>query len=223
MDGQAFMSSYTTPLADARASAIATAAEWPFVLYRVTGFTGVLAEQAFEKYQSILVGATAAASASVIATYFLGFAVGSWVTGTLIRRGRLAYPLRTYGFIELLVGISCVVFSYAFHPFVEAVAPLQGFFSSGIAKFATRFLLGSLTILPTAALMGASFPLIGQVVDRGNISHGHAWPRAYLSNLAGAVVAALAGAYAILPWIGIRGAFWLCFALPIFGADRERA
>ncbi len=54
---------------------------WPFLLYALTGFTGVLAEQGFEKYMSLLVGATAAASAVVIATYFLGFALGSWLVG----------------------------------------------------------------------------------------------------------------------------------------------
>lgn len=206
------MSTQTIPLVEAR-SVTNRSALWPFVLYGVTGFTGVLAEQAFEKYMSLLVGATAAASAAVIATYFLGFALGSWFAGAMIRRGRLRYALRTYGFIELLVGISCVVFSYVFHPFVGAVAPWQGVFSSGIAKFAARFLLGSVMVLPSAALMGASFPMIAQVVDRGNSSHGHSWLRVYASNLIGAVVAALGGAYAILPWIGVRGAFWLCFSL----------
>jgi hypothetical protein len=36
---------------------------WPWVLYGLTGFTGVLAEQGFEKYMSLLIGATAASSA----------------------------------------------------------------------------------------------------------------------------------------------------------------
>jgi spermidine synthase len=192
---------------------IKTTPAWPFLLYGLTGFTGVLAEQGFEKYLSLLVGATAAASAAVIATYFLGFALGSWLIGAMIRSGRLRYPLRTYGWLELLIGASCVLFAYMFHPITGALAPWQSIFSSSVAKFAVRFGLGSLLILPTAALMGASFPLIAHVVDRGNASHGHSWLRAYASNLTGAIVAALSGAYVILPWIGIRGAFWLCFVI----------
>ena len=194
----------------------ASIASWPFLLYALTGFTGVLAEQGFEKYMSLLVGATAAGSAVVIATYFLGFALGSWIVGRLIRGGRVLRPLRIYGLLEFLIGLSAVAFSYLFHPIVAALAPWQSLFPNVLMKFAVRFVFGVLLILPTAALMGASFPLIAQVVDRRNASSGHSWLRAYASNLVGAVLAALAGAYAILPAIGIRGAFWMCFGICSF-------
>jgi spermidine synthase len=189
------------------------APQWPFWLYALTGFTGVLAEQGFEKYMSLLVGATAAASAVVIFAYFLGFALGSWATGRLVRRGQIARPLRTYGVLELLVGLSCVGFSYWFHPVMEVLAPWQALYASPVLKFAIRFAFGSVLILPTAALMGASFPLIALAVDRRNESHGHSWLRAYALNLTGAVIAALSGAYLIMPLIGIRGVMWLCFAI----------
>lgn len=190
-----------------------TIPSWPFLLYALTGFTGVLAEQGFEKYMSLLVGATAAASAVVIFAYFLGFALGSWAIGALIRRGQIWHPLRTYGIIELLAGVSCIAFSYLFHPITQVLAPWQGLYSSPVLKFAVRFVFGSILILPTAALMGASFPLIATVVDRGNAWRGQSWLRAYALNLTGAVVAGLVGAYAIMPVAGIRGAFWLCFAI----------
>ena len=47
----------------------------PFLLYALTGFSGLLAEQGFEKHIALLVGATASASAVVLFTYFLGFAL----------------------------------------------------------------------------------------------------------------------------------------------------
>src|SRR5450432_3539986 len=47
-----------------------------YSLYALTGFTGLLAEQGFERYIGLLVGATASASAVVLFTYFLGFALG---------------------------------------------------------------------------------------------------------------------------------------------------
>jgi MFS family permease len=83
----------------------------PYALYGLTGFAGLLAEQGFEKYIALLVGATAAASAVVIFAYFLGFALGSLVAGRLVERGRVRQPLRAYGWIELAVGVSCVLFS----------------------------------------------------------------------------------------------------------------
>src|ERR1039457_3922119 len=86
----------------------------PFLLYALTGFTGLLAEQGFEKYIALLVGATASASAVVLFTYFLGFALGGIAAGRLIKGRRISRPLLVYGTIELLVGITSLVFSYSF-------------------------------------------------------------------------------------------------------------
>ncbi len=198
------------------ATASPQAPRWPFILYALTGFTSVLAEQGFEKYMSLLVGATAAASTVVIFAYFLGFAVGSWATGTFLRRGGIRNPLRVYGVLELFVGISCVAFSYLFHPIIDIRAPWQALYTSPLLKLAVRFAFGSILILPTAALMGASFPLIACAVDRRNDSHGSSWTRAYALNLTGAALAALSGAFVTMPLIGIRGALWLCFGICSF-------
>ncbi len=186
---------------------------WPFGLYALTGFTGVLAEQGFEKYMSLLVGATAAASSVVICAYFLGFAVGSWAIGALLRRGVAIRPLRTYAGLELLAGIACIAFSYGFHGITDVLGPIQNPEAGALAKFSLRFLLGTMLVLPAAALMGASFPLIAHAVDRRNDSQGSSWVRAYSYNLLGALAAAFFGAYFILPAVGIRGALWICFAI----------
>ncbi len=193
-----------------------TAGAWPFVLYGLTGFAGLLAEQGFEKYTTLLTGATASGAAVVIFAYFLGFAGGSAAAGMLLERGAIRRPLRTYGTLELLVGISCVVFSYGFHPAVEVLAPLQAVFAGPVAKFAARFVFGSCLVLPTATLMGASFPLIAHVVDPDDASGGRRWARAYAVNLGGAALAALLGPYAILPSLGVRGSLVLASVTTAF-------
>src|SRR5262249_55826682 len=125
----------------------------PFLLYGLTGFAGLLAEQGFEKYIALLVGATASASAVVIFAYFLGFALGSFAAGRFIRRGLVRgglvrRPLAAYGTVELLVGVMSIAFTYAFHPLVEWLAPLQSPTAGPAATFAIRFLFGTLLILP---------------------------------------------------------------------------
>lgn len=188
-------------------------ARWAILLYALTGFTGLLIEQCFEKYLIVLVGATVSASSVVIFAYFLGFALGGLATAALQKRARIARPLAWYGAIELTVGIAAVLFVYAFHPSLVWLAPLQGGLHRPVAKAAVRFLFGCLFVLPTAALMGASFPLMAQAVDRGRISGGSLWARAYASNLAGAIAACLLGPYLIYPAIGLRGALWLSFGV----------
>jgi spermidine synthase len=197
-----------------------TAFAWPLVLYGLTGFAGVLAEQGFEKYIALLVGATAFSSAIVIFAYFLGFSLGGWAVAELVRRGTINRPLLVYGVLELLVGVSCVAFSYGFHPLIAHLAPFQSVSASALQKFAARFSFGAILILPSAGLMGASFPLIACAVDTHGAGSGRRWIWAYGSNLAGAVVAALGGAYLVLPALGVRGSMWLCLAVGVlvFGA-----
>ena len=185
---------------------------WLFTLYAVTGFSGLLAEQGFERYMALLVGATATASAVVLFTYFLGFAVGGVAAARFLNQGRIRRPLAVYGIVEGLAGVSCVVFSYSFHAIMAKLAPLQGFVSGVAMQTQVRFLCGCLLVLPTAALMGASFPLIAAALDASHPAGKKRWSQAYTANLAGALAAALAAPFAILPLIGLRGALWLCCA-----------
>lgn len=182
-------------------------------LYTLSGFTGLLAEQGIEKYTGLLVGVTASAAAVVVFTYFLGFAIGGFVAARLLRRGSLKRSLQAYGLVELSVGLACVVFTYAFHPAMEALAPLQSMVGGTLARQAMRFGCGCVLILPIAALMGASFPLIAQVLDSEAETGPRRWSVAYTFNLAGAVLAALLAPYFILPRIGLRGGMWLCCAI----------
>lgn len=185
----------------------------PLLLYTMTGFTGLLAEQGLEKYTTLLVGATTAASAAVVFSYFLGFALGGLVAARLLGRGAIRRPLRSYAVLELLVGVACAGFSYAFHPLMAQLAPLQNLVDGQMGKLVVRFGCACLLVLPIATLMGASFPLIAQALDNGDKTGRRKWAIAYGANLSGAVLASLAAPYFIIPAVGIRGAMWICFGI----------
>ena len=189
-----------------------TGAALLLLLYGMTGFSGLLAEQGFERYISLLVGATASASAVVLFTYFLGFALGGLGAARYLKHRRIRNPLRLYGFLELLVGAGSVAFTYLFHSLVARLAPWQNLFESPLGKQSMRFALGCLLILPVAALMGASFPLIAQALDNNSDGKRH-WTSAYAANLAGAAMAALLAPFFIMPLFGLQGAMWFCFAI----------
>ena len=185
----------------------------PFLLYGLAGFSGLLAEQALRKYLPLLVGATAAATAAVLFTWFLGLALGAAVAARLIRRGRVARPLLVFGLVQLAVGAAGVLFSYAFDPGLRAVALLQNLFDGAALKFAVRFVCGCLPVLPVAALMGASFPLVALALDNSGVTGRRRWSQAWAANLAGALTAAVAAPFLVLPAMGLRGALWLCLAI----------
>jgi len=183
------------------------------VLYGMTGFSGLIAEQALEKYVTLLIGATASASAVVIFTYFLGFAAGGLAAGRLLKRGLVRNPLRAYAGIELLTGIACVAFSFGFPTAMAWLAPLQNLVTGEFGKYLVRFASGCILVLPIAGLMGASFPLLAQALDDADVTAPKRWSVAYSANLAGAVLASLAAPFLLLPAIGLRGAMWLCLAI----------
>ncbi len=185
------------------------------VLYGMTGFSGLLAEQGFERYISLLVGATASASAVVLFTYFLGFALGGFAVARYVKHGRIRHPLKLYGTLELLVGASSIAFTYVFHGLVTRVAPWQILIGTPLGKQATRFAFGCILVLPVASLMGASFPLIAQALDNTHAGKRQ-WTSAYAANLAGAAIAALVAPFFIMPYLGLRGAMWLCCLICVF-------
>jgi spermidine synthase len=183
------------------------------VLYGMTGFSGLLAEQALEKYVTLLVGATASASAVIVFTYFLGFAVGGLAVASLLKRGLVRNPLRAYAGIELLTGCACIVFSFGFHAAMATLAPLQNLFAGDFGRYLVRFFCACILVLPIAALMGASFPLLAQALDDTDARGPKRWSVIYSANLAGAALASIAAPFVLLPAIGLRGAMWLCFAI----------
>lgn len=177
----------------------------PYLLYTLTGFTGLLAEQSFERYITLFVGATTSGSAVIIFSYFLGFALGGAIAGRVLRSRRIATPLRWYGRLELAVGLSCVAFTYVFHPAMAVAAPWQAAASGLAGKLAIRFLFGCLFVLPVAVMMGASFPLIARSLEEESGRNSRHWTHAYSLNLAGALAAALLAPYWLLPILGVRG------------------
>ncbi len=166
---------------------------------------------------TLLVGATASASAVIIFTYFLGFALGGLGAARLLKRGLVRNPLRAYAGIELVTGCACVAFSFAFPAAMAWLAPLQNHVGGDFEKYLVRFFCGCILVLPIAGLMGASFPLLAQALDDSdsntNSNSARRWSVAYSANLAGAVLASIAAPFAVLPAIGLRGAMWLCLAI----------
>jgi MFS family permease len=162
------------------------------VLYGMTGFSGLIAEQALEKYVTLLLGVTASASAVILFTYFLGFAVGGLAAGRLLKRGFVQNPLRAYAGIELLTGCACVVFSFGFPGAMAMLAPMQNLVAGEFGRYVVRFLCGCILVLPIAGLMGASFPVLAQALDDADEDAPKRWSAAYSTNLAGAALASIA-------------------------------
>jgi predicted membrane-bound spermidine synthase len=93
------------------------------VLFTLTGGTALLAEHAFEKLLSALLGASTPAAAMVLAVYFGGLTVGGILFGAC--RGHISvHPLRLYAALELGAGLWALLLYLAFDKLIQCFVPL---------------------------------------------------------------------------------------------------
>jgi spermidine synthase len=183
------------------------------LLFLLTGFTGLLAEQSFEKLLSSLLGASTPAAAVVLAVYFLGLTLGAMLYPRLAVR--LGHPLRLYAVLELVIALWALLLLLGSNLLVTAFVPLLrlGVGNFGWLQF-FRGLVACIWILPPTLAMGATFPAIVEALQLLRVPQPRrAMSRFYTLNLAGAILGALAGPYFVFQTWGLTGALGLTFLL----------
>jgi spermidine synthase len=193
-------------------------------IHALVGIGGVAAlswEVLWQIRAALALGASAIATAITLAAAMGGMATGSWLAGRWLAGRRLARPLRTYGLLELAIGIAGILVPAGFRGLERLDAPVFAH-APGLAPLAHG--LGvALLIGPAAAAMGASVPVFARVCG----AHGTSLAGLYGINTLGAAAGVLANAFVLVPWLGLAGSGWLVASLNagIFAATRalERA
>ena len=181
-------------------------------LFTCTGCTALLAEQAFERLLSTLIGASTPAAATVLAVYFGGLTLGGLLYGRLGRRGVRA-PLRVYALLEGGVALWALVLFFGFDRLVVVFAPVL---AQGVDHFwklqALRLAVAMVWILPLTVPMGATFPAMVDSLERMGLgNHRRVITRFYGFNLLGAIAASVLGPYLFFPAWGLDGVLRFVF------------
>jgi len=115
----------STPALDATILPRPVVSGWrmPLVLYAAGGFSGWLAERAFQNYLQL----QSVGEAALAVAYSVGFASGSLAVSAVIRKRGIARPLGVFGMAQLAAGLICAAFPYFPSPLlVLAAAALLG-------------------------------------------------------------------------------------------------
>ena len=175
-------------------------------LFVASGATGLVYESIWAAYLRLFLGHAAYAQAVVLVVFVGGMALGSLAIGAVSERIRR--PLLAYAAVEAAIG----VLALGFHPiFVHATAwaytaLLPGVCTADSLCFAS-FVVAALLILPPAALLGATFPLMTAGVLR--LAPARAGERIalfYAVNSFGAVGGVLLAGLVLVPAFGLPGA-----------------
>ena len=163
---------------------------------------------------SLVFGNSVYASATVLAGFMGGLAIGSYIFGKVADKA--ANPLRLYGVLELLVGGIALLFPFL----LKALVPVYLWYArvSGATyhslSFAQAVLLVILLLIPTT-LMGGTLPLLTRHLTRQTALLGRNLGLLYGLNTWGAVLGCAAAGFVLIASLGVRATTWVAVAITL--------
>jgi spermidine synthase len=179
-----------------------------YILFFVSGLTGLIYQVAWARMFSVVFGNTTLAVSTVLAAFMGGLALGSLILG---RAGdRFQRPVFAYGILEILIGLFAFLFPWL-------IARLQGLYSAIFAALeestlplvVIRFTLSFLLILLPTTLMGGTLPILSKFAAREIPHVGRRIGGLYAVNTFGAVLGTVCTGFLLLEFVGVRASVYL--------------
>ena len=160
--------------------------------FAISGFTALIYEVVWSRSLQLIFGSTIYAVSTILTTFFIGFALGSY----LFRNLADSYnnPVRLFAVIQIGIGIYALIILWLF----KAIVPLYLALTIPVLRFLLLFLI---LILP-ATLFGAIWPIVNKAyINTDKI--GKDSGKLYSWNSLGSFLGPLAAGFILIPLIGI--------------------
>jgi len=178
---------------------------WFFVLFMVSGFSGLVYESIWSHYLRLFLGHAAYAQTLVLAIFMGGMALGSWLCSRYSRRW--LNLLIGYAVAEGAIGLLALVF----HPLYVATTDFA--FDSAMPRLGSpaaaaglNWVLAVLLVLPQSVLLGATFPLMSVgLIRRYPERAGRTLAPLYFTNSLGGAAGVLVSGFVLIRSVGLPG------------------
>jgi predicted membrane-bound spermidine synthase len=183
---------------------------WFYGFFFISGFCSLVYEVVWLRLTVAKFGVTTPMVSILLSVFMAGLGLGSWAGGAFIRRYRNAnatVPLRFYGVLELLIGVSGLVVPFLLNIGYE----LLRHFGSNLAwgSFSFHLVCGfwvAVALLPWCTCMGATFPFAMAAIRKLDIHQAtRSFSYLYLANVLGAVAGTLIPAFLLIELYGFEG------------------
>ena len=170
-------------------------------VYLVSGFCGLIYETVWIRKFSLVFGSTLPAMSAVIAIFFLGLALGSWLFGHISVSAR--NPVRIYALLEFIIAL----YALAFSPSLTGIEGIYGLLYPSVASHPSllafvRLGLACLLLIVPTLLMGGTLPLLSRHFVRHQGEAGSKAGLLYGLNTAGAAFGCFLSGYALFRFVG---------------------
>ncbi|MGM9491392.1 fused MFS/spermidine synthase [Ideonella sp. YS5] len=187
-------------------------------LMAATGFAGLGYQIVWTQQFALWLGHEAAAVMAVVAAFFGGLALGSWLLAGRIERS--PRPGWWYAGCEAVIGLWGLALSALMPALGGGLQSLTTLQAAGAQLWAVAFVGCLVLLLPATVAMGASLPAMQRVLSlqAGETPDGRCWAGLYAANTAGAVAGALGAALVLVPAWGLARSAMACAALNLGAA-----
>jgi spermidine synthase len=188
---------------------------WAIACFLCSGAAGLLYEVVWSKQLSYLLGSSHHSVSTVVAAFLGGLALGARTLGA--RLARRPDTARMYALLEVGVAVLGLLLLPALRSLDGPVGQLyRAFGGEGLGFASARVVLLLVLLVPPAALMGATLPVLVAHCERGALGAGLA--RLYAINTFGAVAGSVLGGYWLLPGVGLFATTLVAAALNLVAA-----
>lgn len=171
----------------------------------ISGFTSFAYEIYWTRSLVFILGNSTYALTTMLSSFLSGIAIGGYLIRFALKH--IADRVVTFGWIQIFLG----VFSATALPLLFFVSDPQSLneyiletTDQILPLVFTSFGVAFLVMLVPAILIGATFPLVGQIVVRDLQKTGSHVGRIYAINTLGNVLGALLPGFVLLNWLGIQ-------------------
>ena len=173
----------------------------------LSGIASLAYQVTWVRLLGLSMGSTSASISTVLAAFFLGMAMGSYLAER-ITRNRI-HSLKPYIVLELSIGISGLLLL----PILLHLDALMALLPTLGTALSLKFFLALLLLSIPTLCMGATFPVMASILIRRHGEVGLRMSQLYSLNTAGAVLGAALTGFVFIPNWGLEGAIYIAFAL----------
>ena len=173
----------------------------------LSGIASLTYQVVWVRLLGLSMGSTSASISTVLAAFFLGLALGSYLAERITRNR--VNDLKPYIALEAIIGLSGLVLL----PILLNLDAIMAATPSLGATIPMKFTVTTALLLIPTVCMGATFPVMASILIRRKNEVGVRVSQLYSLNTAGAVLgAALAGFFFVPHW-GLDGAVYVAFSI----------